>query len=240
MMWRAHMPHEGRQQHDDWQPGKIDAGVIGDTPRFSASGGVGLGARWAWAWASSDAGRRSRAEFGAVGHLALAGRRPQPVGDVGPQARCPSGGARSVPLDRDPVPWSADYANICREWPRGWIGWPSFGRCITMRARSMKRATSFSRPAGSAGRARNIPTSARSSPGSRGRGMRAAAVRGPSRPDRQHGIVRHGQSAGGSGSRSLWLGGDPLPRASISVALWNGLHDPRAAAQSRSVPPECV
>ena len=63
----------------------------------------------------------------------------------------------------------------------------------------MRRDTSCSRPAGSAGRARNIPTSARSSPGSRGE-ERFAPVRGPSRPIASTGVdIPHGQSAG-------WLG----------------------------------
>ena len=149
--------------------GKSIGRASSDPPRFSASGWSRTGSAGSRPERARRC-RRRRVEFGAVGHFALAGWRPEPVRDVGPEARCPGGSERPVRLDRDPVPWRADIANICREWPRGWTGWPSFGRSITRLRRSMKRATSFSRRAGSAGRARNIPTSARSWPGSRGRG----------------------------------------------------------------------
>jgi hypothetical protein len=96
----------GHKDDDDWQE-KIDGVCWCNAPRFSASrrsrtGSAGLGRE------RVRGNRRSRVEFGAINHFALARWRPEPVGDLGPEARCPRGRERPVPPDRDAVPWSKD------------------------------------------------------------------------------------------------------------------------------------
>ena len=80
-----------------------------DAAGFSASGRSR--ARFVGTLPARLARRRGtrRSKSGAVGDLALARRRSQPVGDLGPQARRPRGGPGTIPLDRDPVPGRADF-----------------------------------------------------------------------------------------------------------------------------------
>ena len=86
-----------------------------------------------------------------------AGRRAEPARDLGPQARRPGRGPRAVPLDRDARSPGSGSTSTCPGWRRGWTGWRWSGRSITTRPRSTRRATSCSRPAGSAGSGEEHP-----------------------------------------------------------------------------------